>query len=341
MRASTLLGFGQTVLRYHLRGERAPLNAMIALTDQCNARCSYCDIPARGRPGLDSAALLRLIDELAEAGCRRLGFWGGEPLLRPDIGALLDHAHSRGLWTSMDSNGYLFPRRVHELGSLDHVVFSLDGTREHHELNREPGSYDKVMAALRCASERGIPFWTLTVLTRHNLGDIEHLLDLAEIWGGRASFQLLHHPPGLASPQAQALLPSEEQTREALRALWAAKDAGRPVAVSRGTLRQLLRWPDYTQTFSFDPHRPRCLAGQLWVNVDPEGQLFACSLRPEVRNPPNAVTEGFGPAFARLPAPPCRACLATCFSEVQRLFSLHPDTVGDALRALRPSRRSV
>jgi 2-iminoacetate synthase ThiH len=58
MKTSTLLRFAHVATRYHLTGQRAPLNTMIALTDQCNARCGYCDIPSRGRPGLESKALL-------------------------------------------------------------------------------------------------------------------------------------------------------------------------------------------------------------------------------------------------------------------------------------------
>lgn len=338
MKAATLLGFAHTTLRYHTLGVRAPLNTMIALTDQCNARCSYCDIPARGRAGLDSAALLRIIDELAAAGCRRLGFWGGEPLLRPDIGALLDRARARGLWTSLDTNGALFPRRVGELGSLDHVIFSLDGAREAHEANRGAGTYAGVIAAVECAAAHGIPHWTLTVLTRHNLGDIEHLLALAERTGGRAAFQVLHHPPGVASPEARALMPDPEALRAALRDLRAAKDAGRPVALSRAALTHLETWPDYREAYSYDPRRPRCLAGELWVNIDPEGRLSACSLWPDRKDAPNAATEGFGPAFARLQAPACRACLATCFTEVQQLFSLRPAVVAEALQNLLPQR---
>lgn len=338
MKTSTLLRFGHVATRYHLTGQRAPLNTMIALTDQCNARCAYCDIPARGRPGLESKALLRLIDELAEAGCARLGFWGGEPLLRPDLGALIDHAHALGLWTSLDTNGYLFPKRAQELHNLDHVVFSLDGFRTNHELNREAGAYDKVMAAIHRAAEMKKPFWTLTVLTRHNLGDIGMILDLAEATGGRAAFQVLHHPPGVASTEAGSLAPEPEALRDALRALLAAKEAGRPVAVSRGTLHHLITWPDYSQRCSYTPSRPRCLAGELWVNIDPEGQLFACSLWPDRKNPPNAVTEGFAAAFERLSAPPCRACLATCFTEVQGLFSLQPAALKEALVNILPTR---
>lgn len=338
MRARTLARFGRVALKHRLTAARAPLNAMVALTDRCNARCSYCDIPARGRPGLKTEVLIRLIDELAAAGCARLGFWGGEPLLRADLGRLLDHARGRGLWTTMDTNGYLFPRRVRELGSLDHVVFSLDGRAEHHEQNREPGSFPKVMAALAAARDHRVPFWTLTVLTRHNLGDIDFLLDLAEQYGGRASFQLLHHPPGVASAEAAALLPEPEHTRRALQYLLDAKAAGRPVAVSRATLHHLLTWPDYHQTLDRDPRRPRCLAGRLWVNVDPDGGLSPCSLVGLGAGAPNAVQEGFDAAFARLDPPDCRACLATCFTEYQHLFRLHPGPIVDAVRALAPPR---
>ena len=47
--------------------------------------------------------------------------------MRPDIGKIVDKAAELGLYSSMDTNGYLFPQRWQELRNLSHVVIALDG----------------------------------------------------------------------------------------------------------------------------------------------------------------------------------------------------------------------
>ncbi len=119
-----MLRMGSGVLGHKFFGLARPLNVMLAVTDRCNSRCRYCNIPGRGHPDETTEQLLKLIDEIAAAGAVRLGLWGGEPLLRDDIGELVDHAKSRGLYVTMDTNGLLWPERAAELRALDHVIFA-------------------------------------------------------------------------------------------------------------------------------------------------------------------------------------------------------------------------
>lgn len=323
----TLARFAQGWARHRLTGRPVPLNAMVAVTDTCDARCGYCAIPLRRTPDPDTATLVARIDALARAGCARVGLWGGEPLMRDDIGEIVAACRARGLWTSLDSNGWRYPERADALDGLDHLVLSLDGRPRHHDAQRGRGAHAKVLRAMAEAKARGQPFWTLTVLTRHNLRDVGYLIDLAEAHGARAAFQILHHPPALAGGRDEGLWP--EDYHPVLERLLRAKRAGAPVANSRRGLEALLAWKDHTRSTAPEG---RCLAGRLFVNVDVDGRAYPCSLRIDGRGPP--LGDDAAATMAGLSHPDCNACTATAFTEYNLLFGLDIGTVAEWMEAL-------
>ena len=49
--------------------------------------------------------VFRLFDEIAAMGTIRIGLWGGEPLIRDDIGDILEYGKKKGFYITMDTNG--------------------------------------------------------------------------------------------------------------------------------------------------------------------------------------------------------------------------------------------
>jgi len=83
----------------------APEVCHISLTEACNRRCPYCYLG--GGPSaeeMDTSALCRVLDDMADSGLIQVTFGGGEPLLREDVLELAEHAVSRGLNVSMTTN---------------------------------------------------------------------------------------------------------------------------------------------------------------------------------------------------------------------------------------------
>jgi radical SAM protein with 4Fe4S-binding SPASM domain len=92
---------------------RAPLNAIIELTERCNLQCQHCYIhdPAqdhlvRSRE-LTTEQWFRIFDQLAEAGCLWMTWTGGEILLRPDFADLYCYAKRKGFLIVLFTNGTL------------------------------------------------------------------------------------------------------------------------------------------------------------------------------------------------------------------------------------------
>ena len=321
--------------RYRLTGHRMPLAAWIALTTRCDALCRTCSVPLRKVPELDTAGFVRVLDGLAERGCVRVTFTGGEPLLRDDLGVLVGRARDHGIFCSVETNGHRYPERAAELDAVGELVVALDGGPAAHDANREPGAHAKALAALRVAQARGVRVRTLTTITRHNVDRLDEVLDIAEAHGCTADFQVLQHAPMLAESLARALAPEPEALRGALLRLVDARHAGRPVAPTERILRYLRQWNDYDRSTADDPHEDvHCLAGQLFVSVEPDGTVVPCPLWSRRYPGRNADRDGLDAALEAVRDNPCRACTSVALTESNYLYNLNGPAIAERARAL-------
>ena len=73
---------------------RIATDLRVSLTDRCNLRCTYC-MPADGLDWtptdqiLTGSELIRVISLFVDEGVSQVRFTGGEPLLRPDLEAVI------------------------------------------------------------------------------------------------------------------------------------------------------------------------------------------------------------------------------------------------------------
>lgn len=336
MRPLNLLRMGSRAAAHKALGIRCPVNVMLAVTNRCNGCCSYCRIPTRPGEDMPTDKLLSLMDEMAAAGTVRLGIWGGEPLMREDIGQIVNRAKQRGMYVTMDSNGLLWEDRWRELMSLDHVTFAVDGDRQGHEKNRGKGTYDTVMKTVETMASKGGPkVWTLTVLTRNNLHEVDAVIANARRLGIHCAFQILHHNDELGQRHGE-LMPSNEEYREVIQFLLRRKQEGAPICSSSRYLKYLLAWPDYRRVTLETPHLGvTCKAGALYCNIDADGTVYACSLMVGKTAAKSVMTSTFREAFDAIPQLQCQGCTAACFTEYNYLYSLDPTCILEWMKTTR------
>jgi hypothetical protein len=86
-----------------------PKAVYFVVTNRCNLACTYCyaeSSPTASTEGdLSTEEALKVIDQVADLGVRRLTFTGGEALTRRDIFDLLTRARERGLRCFLITNG--------------------------------------------------------------------------------------------------------------------------------------------------------------------------------------------------------------------------------------------
>jgi MoaA/NifB/PqqE/SkfB family radical SAM enzyme len=112
-----------------LRFRYRPIAAHVIPIRRCNLSCSYCnEYDDRSAP-VPTADMLRRIDRLIDLGTGVVTLSGGEPLLHPDLDAIIGRIRRRGAIATLITNGYLLASdRVERLNraGLDHLQISID-----------------------------------------------------------------------------------------------------------------------------------------------------------------------------------------------------------------------
>lgn len=106
-----------------------PVLAHVVPMRRCNLSCAYCnEYDDHSRP-VPLEVMRRRIDRLAELGTSVVTISGGEPLLYPDLDALIAHVRRRGIISGLITNGYLLTRerilRLNRAG-VEHLQISID-----------------------------------------------------------------------------------------------------------------------------------------------------------------------------------------------------------------------
>jgi MoaA/NifB/PqqE/SkfB family radical SAM enzyme len=106
-----------------------PLLVQIIPIRRCNIDCGYCNEYDKVSPPVPTEAMLQRIDKLAALGSSVVAFSGGEPMLHPDLEALIARIRSHGMMAGLITNGYLLSQKriaaLNEAG-LDYMQISID-----------------------------------------------------------------------------------------------------------------------------------------------------------------------------------------------------------------------
>ena len=152
---------------------------------RCNLRCVHCYSQSRNEEyagELTHEEGLRLIDDLAAFGAPVLLFSGGEPLMRPRLFELIDHAKEQGMRAVLSTNGTLITADVaaglKQFG-LSYVGVSLDGLEETNDRFRGvKGAFAMALEGIRNCREAGIKVGLRFTMNRRNIQDIGGIFDL-------------------------------------------------------------------------------------------------------------------------------------------------------------------
>ncbi|MFI1995418.1 StsB family radical SAM/SPASM domain sactipeptide maturase [Actinoplanes sp. NPDC020271] len=153
--------------------------AYYAITDGCNLRCPYCYASSeKCLPGeLNTAESMDLVTQIAEMGARTIVFTGGEPMLRKDLFAVVEHARAQGLKVNIITNATMIrtaaiARRFAEL--FDMVTISVDGgTAQTHDRTRGKGAFAKTYQALKLLNAAGVAPAINHIVTSENVPGLE------------------------------------------------------------------------------------------------------------------------------------------------------------------------
>jgi len=112
-----------------LASKRHPLLAHIIPTRRCNLACTYCNEFDDVSNPVPTEEMFQRIDRLGAMGTAIVTISGGEPLLHPDLDAIIARIRKNGMMAGLITNGYLLVAdRIERLNraGLEYLQISID-----------------------------------------------------------------------------------------------------------------------------------------------------------------------------------------------------------------------
>ena len=317
--------YGKNLLKL-LRGNQLlePLAATFYVTTRCNLNCGYCEDFGAKRNGQqppflslhDAQHILRVI----RSGTDSVILTGGEPLLHPDIVALVAYAKTELDFRhiTMLTNGLLLPQFEAILPQLERLVISLDSLDPEYWatiINMPPSTawmiLDNIKAMARFQQQHNFRLILNFVISPETLPGAAAILDFCREHDLLVSFS----PQAVDDWPRYDLLVSEEY-KAFIAELIVAKRAGAPILGSDAYLQSLY---DFTSYACYPTLVPRIMAdGALVYPCRPiERKGASNGGRPVNLLDVNSWAEVMETAVATHGIPPqhCTSCFQQCFAE--------------------------
>jgi hopanoid biosynthesis associated radical SAM protein HpnH len=164
------------------RREKFPLLVELEPLFQCNLACAGCgkiqhpEHVLRRRMPVEQA-----VGAIEECGAPMVSIAGGEPLIHPEIDEIVRQLTARRKFVYLCTNALLMERKLDLFKPSPYFAWAVhvDGLRERHDASVcRDGVFDKAVAAIRVAKERGFRVTTNTTFFTHDSPDtIRRVLD--------------------------------------------------------------------------------------------------------------------------------------------------------------------
>ncbi|UCH72452.1 MAG: radical SAM protein, partial [Thermoplasmatales archaeon] len=123
-----------------------PFYASFKVTHKCSLKCSFCNVWMEKTPDLSKEHVFKVLDNIANSSIVVLSMEGGDPLVRKDLGEILEYAYKKPFYLFFTTNGHLLDKRpMKEYGkNIDYLHISIDeghNNLEFFERLREFQSY--------------------------------------------------------------------------------------------------------------------------------------------------------------------------------------------------------
>src|SRR5437868_2624460 len=139
MQASRTVRRQLRAVQRNLRGTREVLRALVSSEHpllahlipirRCNLACKYCNEFDDFSKPVPTELMFRRVDKLGELGTSVITISGGEPLLHPELDAIISRIRHHGMVAGLITNGYLMTaERIQRLNhaGLEHLQISID-----------------------------------------------------------------------------------------------------------------------------------------------------------------------------------------------------------------------
>ena len=163
--------------------------AILEVTQKCNQNCIFClDQAKKGAKDVPIEDVVSQIECAARSGANKVIFMTGEPLLRKDIGQILDFLKRKNLQVCITTNGTLLAKRERLDFLLEHSVFqyniSVHTCRKDvaSAISSKPWTFERQAQALKNLNEaaKSFPYLRIYTKTVVNALNYDHMVETAQ-----------------------------------------------------------------------------------------------------------------------------------------------------------------
>lgn len=268
----------ELILRSNYR-ELNPTEALIAVTYNCNARCTMCNIwQTKNDDKLTPQDFTRLPKSL-----RDINITGGEPFMRNDLPEIIEAISTSNPKTRIiiSSNGLLTSKIVktmQEIMKINNkvaIAFSIDGLKEtHNKVRGLDTAYDSVIRTITGLRSKGINDIRIAFTAgKDNLFELSRVYNLTKVMNLEFTMSVVHNSDNYFNIEDNLEPPAEELKAHLDYILKEEYNHANPRRLARTYyLRGLY---DYVKTHK----RPlKCRALKDFFYLDPNGEVFPCNI---------------------------------------------------------------
>lgn len=313
------LSFVKPVILVKMFKKKIPLFLSWQITKRCNLRCKYCDY-WDGLEGneLSTKQACGVIDQLAALGTLGISFTGGEPLLRSDIGRLINYAKQKGIISKINTNGLLIPQKIDDIQYAEQINLSFDGQETIHDQVRGAGSYKALFRAVDILKINKKKVVFHVTLTKYNLFSVDFILDKCREFNVGAFFQPVTELFLNDRNKINPLAPDKESYVNVIRLLCRGKKRQKNyICNSMSGLQHLANWPNKKYIY--------CSAGRMTFRLNSQGELYNCERFP-YKCSINCLNEGVKSALDKLQLRTCGDCWCGPLVEMNLLMDFKIDS---------------
>ncbi|HKS67609.1 MAG TPA: radical SAM protein [Candidatus Acidoferrales bacterium] len=197
---------------------RHPLLVHIIPTRRCNLACTYCNEFDDFSKPVPADEMFRRIDRLGSMGTAIITISGGEPLLHPDLDAIIARIRKNGIIAGLITNGYLLVAdRIERLNraGLEYLQISIDNAIPDDVSKKSLKVLDQKLQLLADHAEFHVNINSVLGSGIRNPEDALQVAHRALALGFTSTVGLIHDGNG----QIQPLGPREQQIFEEIMSL--------------------------------------------------------------------------------------------------------------------------
>ena len=271
-----------------------PVLAHVIPTRRCNIACSYCNEYDHVSSPVPIEVLTRRTDRLADLGVSIITLSGGEPMLHPQLDALISHIRSRGIIAGLITNGYLLgPARIRALNEagLEYLQISIDNVSPDETSMKSLRVLDRKLEMLAEHADFEININSVVGSGIPNPGDAYTIARRALDLGFTSTVGVIHDGEG----QLQPLSTPERRVYEQVKAL------------SKRGYSRLTFFQD--NLVNGKANRWSCRAGARYLYICEDGLVHYCS---QQRGIPGIPLSKYNIEHIRTSYHTAKACAPTC-----------------------------